>query len=77
MNSDKLLQVLDLVHEVFPLPQTEELKGTHHFIKDRETGKLKLVIWYWRFSQVKAWWIMFDPGDEITREMLEAHGPTL
>lgn len=45
MTVKELLEVFEEIHKVFPLPTSEEFKGTHHIILSRETNKLELCIW--------------------------------
>lgn len=72
MNSDDLLEILKMVHEVFPVPEGDEqgeFKGTHAILMDRQTGKLCIGIWVLSNNKIYNQPIIFE-GEPINMEVL-------
>ncbi len=69
MNSDKIVEVLKAVHNIFPVPTEFDFKGTHGFTLTKE-GKLELGIWRLAPDTVKCWSFVFD-NEEITEDLVK------
>lgn len=67
LHSNQVLALLNTIHRVFPLPDDDEtFKGTHAILKDRESGRLMIGIWYTnKEGKVSNRTIMFDEVGEL------------
>ena len=70
MNESQLREILELVHDIFPLPEYEDFAGTHHIVLNKE-GNVEIGVWYLnKDNMLRVRGIIFDPNEEITGEEL-------
>lgn len=73
INSDRILEVLELVDSVFPLPDDPSFRGHHALTRTKHLDRMMLGLMIWfknNFGQIVYRDIFFE-GEEITRELLE------
>ncbi len=68
MNSNKIVEILQAVHKVFPVPTEHDFKGTHGLTLTKD-GRLELGIWRKAPDTVKRWSFIFD-NEEITEDIM-------
>ena len=72
MQAAELINLLKLVHEIFPVPDFQKFQGTHVVLLNNIDGIDNVVIdvWIMHRGELKSLPIGFGPDDVINREEL-------